>query len=122
MKGVVDSGTIATAPLFRTHTKQPRFVISATSGFPQSAAARVPQHAFFQVDGWQGKWTAATLDAKSGSKTSHANITLPALSPGRHILCACAVTGDLATVQNSRVGSNSPVISPIGAMVFTVEK
>ena len=122
MKGIPDSGTIATGPIFRTHTTQPNFTITATSNFPQSASALVPAHAFYQVDGWQGKWIVAILKTKSGSNKSRATIALSSLSTGRHILYAYAVTGDVATIQNSRVGGNSPVISPIGATVFTIER
>jgi len=120
--GVKDSQTIATSPLFRTHNTQPSFVISATSNFPQSASSLVPKHAFYQVDSWLGTWKTATLSAKSGSVTATAKVKLPTLTTGRHVLYAYAALGDVATVQNGAQGENSPVISPIGSVVFTVEK
>src|ERR1039458_6554067 len=113
MAGVKDSSTIATVPIFRTHNTKPKFTISATSNFAQNAAALVPTQAFYQVDGWQGTWKAVTLKAKGGSLTSSAKVTLSALSTGRHILYAYATDGDVATVQASGTGTNSPVISPI---------
>jgi hypothetical protein len=124
--GVPDSQTIATQPLFRTHNTQPTFMISATSNFGTSSQDLVPRHAFYQVDGWQGSWKALTLIPKQGTQTSTAKIKLPTLSTGRHILYAYASVGDVATVQaglptGNSVG-NSPVISPIGSVVFTVEK
>ena len=122
MAGVKDSSTIATVPIFRTHNTKPKFTISATSNFAQNAAALVPTQAFYQVDGWQGTWKAVTLKAKGGSLTSSAKVTLSALSTGRHILYAYATDGDVATVQASGTGTNSPVISPIASAVFTVEK
>jgi hypothetical protein len=119
-KGVTDTQTIAAKPVFRTHNTQPAFVISATSNFPQSASSLVPKHVFYQVDGWQGKWTAAGLTSKAGSVTS--NATLPVLTTGLHVLYAYATLGDVATVQDGAQGENSPVIGPVGSVVFTVEK
>jgi YVTN family beta-propeller protein len=121
-QGIPDSMTIATAPIFRTRNVKPKFTISATSNFAQNAAALVPQHGFYQLDGWQGAWKAAKLVAKKGSLTSTANVTLPALSTGRHILYVYATDGDVATIQESANGANSPVISSIASVVFTVEK
>jgi len=120
MQGVTDSQTIATTPLFRTHNTRPTFTISATSNFGENAAALVPQHAFCQVDGWQGKWTAVKLSAKSGATVSTGKIKVPALSTGRHILYVYASDGDVATIQNGN--PNSAAISPIRSVVFTVEK
>ena len=120
MQGVKDSQTIATTPLFRTHNNQPSFTISAASNFQENAAALVAQHAFYQIDGWLGKWTAVKLKAKSGAVVSTGKVKIPALSTGRHVLYVFATDGDVATVQDGN--PNSPVISPIGAVVFTVEK
>jgi YVTN family beta-propeller protein len=121
MQGVKDSMTIATTPLFRTHNTTPSFLISATSNFSAEAAALVPKQAFYQVDGWQGPWTAATLTAEN-STTSYAKVKLPTLATGRHILYAYSSSGDIATVQANTTGVNTPVISPLGSVVFTVEK
>jgi YVTN family beta-propeller protein len=118
ISGVRDPFTIATTPIFRTTNAQPSFKITATSRFPQNATALVPVHGFYQVDGWQGKWTAVTL-TPSGV-TSSARIRLPAQTTGRHILYCYAADGDVATVQAGN-SPNSPVISPIGRVVFTVE-
>ena len=124
--GVPDSQTIATQPLFRTRNTQPIFMIAATSNFGSSSEDLVPRHAFYQVDGWQSGWTAVALTPKQGTLTSTAKVRLSTLSTGRHILYVYASIGDVATVQaglpsGNSVG-NSPVISPIGSVVFTVEK
>jgi YVTN family beta-propeller protein len=125
-QGVPDSQTIATQPLFRTRNTQPTFLISAASNFGTSSQDLVPRHAFYQVDGWQSSWKALTLTPKQGTLTSTAKAKLSTLSTGRHILYVYASIGDVATVQaglptGNSVG-NSPVISPIGSVVFTVEK
>jgi YVTN family beta-propeller protein len=123
IQGVKDASTIATTPLFRTTNTKPSFTISATGNFSENAAALAPPHGFYQVDGWQGTWTAVPLTAKSGSATAKATIKLPAaLTTGQHILYSYASTGDVATVQSGDTGANSAVISPIGFVVFTVEK
>ncbi len=123
LKGVKDSQTIATTPLFRTHNTQPSFTITATSNFAKNAPALVPRHVFLALDGWQTTWLAEPLTPKNGTNTSSVSGKVPAkLSTGRHIIYAYASDGDIATVQNSAVGGNSPVISPIGSVVFTVEK
>ncbi len=120
-KGVKDSQTIATTPLFRTHNPQPSFVISATSSFPENAAALVPQYAYYQVDGWRGKWTSVALKAKNGGTVSTGQVKVPApLLNGQHVLYVYASDGDVSTVQDGN--PNSAVISPIGSVVFTVEK
>ena len=63
------------------------------------------------------------LTAKAGSATAQAKINLPvALTTGQHILYSYTSTGDVATVQSGNTGANSAVISPIGFVVFTVEK
>ena len=65
---------------------------------------------------------STALTVKSGTTTAYAKVKLPALSTGRHILYAYASVGDVATIQDGSSGGNSPIISPIGAAVFTVEK
>ncbi len=120
MHGVKDSQTIATAPLFRTHNTQPTFAITASSNFGENAAALVPQHAFCQVDGWQGRWTAVTLKGKNGTLTSTGKIKVPTMTTGLHVLYVYGSDGDVATIQNGN--PNSAAISPIGSVVFTVEK
>jgi len=121
LQGVKDSMTIATTPLFRTHNTTPSFLIAATSNFSAEAAALVPKQAFYQVDGWQGTWTVTALKPLSGVE-SYAKVKLPTLSTGRHILYAYSSSGDIATVQASTTGVNTPVVSPMGSVVFTVEK
>jgi DNA-binding beta-propeller fold protein YncE len=121
LQGVPDGLTIATKPIFRTRNTTPSFYIAATSNFSGSATALVPKQAFYQVDGWQGTWTATAL-VPENNVTSYAKVKLPKLSTGRHILYAYAGIGDIATVQASASGGNSPVISPMGSVVFTVEK
>ena len=123
IQGVKDASTIATAPLFRTTNTKPSFKITATSNFSANAAPLAPTHGFYQVDGWQGTWTPVALTAKAGSATAQAKINLPvALTTGQHILYSYTSTGDVATVQSGNTGANSAVISPIGFVVFTVEK
>lgn len=122
MLGVQDGLTIATKPIFRTRNTQPSFYIQATGNFTGQPPGLVPKQAFYQVDGWQGTWTTTTLTA-NGANSAYAKVKLPAaLSTGRHILYSYASVGDVATVQSSLFSENSPVISPIGALVFTVEK
>jgi len=121
-QGVQDSQTIATKPIFRTRNTTPSFFISATGNFTGGGASLVPKQAFYQVDGEQGNWTPVPLTLKSGTTTGYAKVTMPRLANGRHILYAYASVGDVATVQDGISGGNSPVIGPIGAVVFTVEK
>jgi YVTN family beta-propeller protein len=121
MQGIPDSQTIATAPLYRTHNPQPSFTLSATSSYDGNPPGTTPKQAFYQVDGWLGTWTSTALTVKGN--TGSAKIKVPAkLSTGRHILYAYASIGDVATVQSSENSQNSPVISPIGSVTFTVEK
>jgi YVTN family beta-propeller protein len=121
LQGVKDSMTIATKPLFRTHNTTPTILIAATSNYSGQASALVPKQAFYQVDGWQGAWTTIAL-TPDNNITSYAKVKLPKLATGRHILYAYASSGDIATVQASNSGVNTPVISPMGSVVFTVEK
>ncbi|MBZ5721913.1 MAG: hypothetical protein LAO03_16185 [Acidobacteriia bacterium] len=125
-KGVVDSLTITTKPIFRTRNPTPRFSLAATNSSGNTSPDMVPKHGFYQVDGWQGTWKAVTLTAKPGSQTSSAKIKLSTQTTGRHILYFFAGDGDLASVQaglaTGNPVANSPVVSPIGSAVFTVEK
>lgn len=125
--GVVDAYTIASTPIFRTRNLQPSFKISATSNFASPATSLVPSKAFYQVDGWQGAWKIATLKLQSGTKTASGTIKVSAaLTTGRHILYMYADVGDVATIQaglpTGNSVANSPVVSPVAAVVFTVEK
>lgn len=125
--GVVDSYTIASSPIFRTKNTLPSFKISATSNFASTATSLVPAKALYQVDGWQGTWKTATLKLQSGTLTSSGTIKISsALTTGRHILYVYADVGDVATIQAGLPAgnsvANSPVISPVAAVVFTVEK
>jgi DNA-binding beta-propeller fold protein YncE len=125
--GVVDTYTIASSPIFRTKNTLPSFKISATSSFGSSATSLVPTKAFYQVDGWQGTWKTATLKLQSGTLTASGTIKISsALTTGRHILYVYADVGDVATIQAGLPAgnsvANSPVISPVAAVVFTVEK
>ncbi len=118
-----DASTIATAPILRTHNTRPVFNLSATNGFAPPAAALTPLHAFYQIDGWQGKWAVVNLKLAPGglTATGQAKVT-SALKPGRHILYSFATIGDVATVQNGPSGGSSPSNGPISATVFTVER
>jgi YVTN family beta-propeller protein len=120
MQGVKDAQTIATAPLYRTHNTRPTFTITATSKFAENAAALVPQHAFCQVDGWQGKWSAVKLKAKNGAITSTGKFKVPVMTTGLHVLYVFASDADVGTIQDGN--PNSAAISPIGSVTFTVEK
>lgn len=125
--GVADSLTIATTPLFRTKNTQPSFTVTATESFGIPSTALVPTHAFYQVDGWQGAWKAAALKVKAGTHSSTATIKLPAaVTTGLHVLYVYASDADVASIQAGLPAgnpvANSPVISPVGAIVFTVEQ
>ncbi len=118
-----DASTIATAPILRTHNTRPVFNLSAPNGFAQPAAGLTPKHAFYQIDGWQGKWSVANLKLAAGGLTATGQAKVAtALKPGRHILYSFAAIGDVATVQNGPSGGSSPSNGPISATVFTVER
>ena len=125
--GVADGKTIVTAPLFRTRNTKPSFTITATENFGISSTALVPTHAFYQVDGWAGTWKGAALKLNGGTHSSSATIKIStALTTGLHILYVYASDADVATIQaglpsGNSVG-NSPVISSVGTIVFTVEE
>ena len=125
--GVADSLTIATTPLFRTKNTQPSFTVTATESFGLSNTSLVPTHAFYQVDGYQGAWKPAALKVKAGTHSSTATIKLPAaVTTGLHVLYVYASDADVASIQAGASAANSvansPVISPVGAVVFTVEQ
>ena len=121
MQGVPDSQTIATTPLFRTRNTKPSFTITATSDFQGDPAGTAPREVFYEVDDWRFAWSAKALTIKGN--TGSTKVTVPsALQTGRHILYAYATIGDAATVQSSGYSENSPEISPIGSVTFTVEK
>jgi YVTN family beta-propeller protein len=125
-KGIVDGQTIASIPLFRTRNVQPSFKVTAASNFGIMSVDMVPTHGFVQVDGWQGTWKPLKLKLVNGTLTSTATVKTSVLAPGMHVLYFYATVGDVATVQaglpsGNSVG-NSPVIGPIGSVVFTVEK
>jgi hypothetical protein len=122
MQGVSDASTIATAPLFRTHNTQPEVAITATGNYTGLAAKILPTKVFFQVDGWQGAWTAEPLKRVGSTTTGTVTVTLPTLAVGRHILYVYANTGEAATIQNGASGPSSLVVSPTAAFVFTVEQ
>ena len=122
MQGVSDGSTIATAPLFRTHNTQPGVTITATGHYTGLAAKIAPTRVFFQVDGWQGAWTAEPLKRVGSTTSGTVTVTLPTLAVGRHILYAYANTGEAATIQNGASGPSSLVVSPTAAFVFTVEQ
>jgi DNA-binding beta-propeller fold protein YncE len=125
--GVTDASTITNTPIFRTKNTLPSFKITATSNFGINSTASVPTHLFYQVDGWQGAWKGATLKLQTGTLTSTATIkTTTALTAGLHVLYLFAGIGDVATIQaglpSGNSVANSPAISPIASVVFTVEK
>jgi YVTN family beta-propeller protein len=90
----------------------PSFNFTATSAFTPNAPN--PDNLLFQVDTWQGPWTAAT---NNGGGAFSAQLT--ALQPGVHILYAYATDGQDATSINSGQQS-SPLIGSIAAYLFVV--
>ena len=123
IQGVSDSQTIATTPLFRTHNPKPTIKIIATSNYSTNTSALIPTHAFCQLDGWKAAWTSVNLTPKAGTNSALLQVKIPvALKTGQHIIYCYAASGDAATIQNSSTGPNSPILSPMGSLVFTVEK
>jgi hypothetical protein len=98
----------------------PSFSFVAASEF--APFATVPDGLFFEIDTWQGPWTAAT---SQGSGNFSGAVTAP-LQPGVHILYGYATDGQDATSTMGSIGSNmsgggtSPLISDITAYVFLV--
>jgi YVTN family beta-propeller protein len=94
----------------------PAFNFTANSNFAPFAPN--PDNLFFQVDTWQGPWTAATAQG-NGAFTGQT----AALQPGVHILYAYATDGQDATSTMGSSGfgvGTSPLISNIAAYPFLV--
>ena len=111
------TATISPLPGNQTSSTTPTFTFTASSTF--SPTAPPPDAVYFQVDTWQGVWTPATATMTPASFTG----TLPALSPGVHILYAYATDGQDATSIQAGGGSSeqsSPVIGNITAYLFLV--
>jgi YVTN family beta-propeller protein len=105
----------------QTSSATPTFTFTASSSFAPTAPP--PDAVYFQVDTWQGVWTPATASTTTGNFTG----TLPALSPGVHLLYAYATDGQDATSIQAGGGSagasseqSSPVIGNITAYLFLV--
>jgi YVTN family beta-propeller protein len=93
-----------------TSSSTPAFNFTAESLFAPFAPN--PDNLLYQVDTWQGPWTAATAQG-NGAFTGRT----VALQPGVHILYAYATDGQDATstMDSAQHGGNSPVISNIAA-------
>src|SRR6266851_3823837 len=103
----------------QTTSATPSFTFTASSAF--SPTAPPVDAVYFQVDTWQGPWTAATATMTPGSFTT----TLPTLSLGIHILYAYATDGQDASsimTTDGNGGGSSPVIGNIAAYLFLVTK
>jgi hypothetical protein len=115
------TATISPLPGNQTSSTTPTFTFTASSSF--SPTAPPPDAVYFQVDTWQGAWTPATATTIPGSFSG----TLPAQSPGVHLLYAYATDGQDATSVQAGGGSagassqqSSPVIGNITAYLFLV--
>jgi YVTN family beta-propeller protein len=86
------------------------FGFTVTDNF--SPTAPPVQQVYYQVDTWQGAWSAA---APSGNTSQSGQI--PAQQDGVHIIYAYATEGEDATSTNTGGGS-SPLIGQISALVF----
>ena len=84
---------------------------SATSLFLPDKT--VPDDVFFQMDTWQGAWTAMTPEGSPGVFTGQT----PPLQPGVHILYAYATDGQEATSTNTG-SQSSPLIGNIVAFLL----
>ncbi len=106
--------TAAITPLSgdKTTSVTPSFDFTAVSSF--SPNATVPNNLLFQVDTWQGAWTAA---ASLGS--GHFSGRMAKLQAGAHTLFAYATDGQEATSTNTGLQS-SPLIGGIAAYPFVV--
>ena len=107
--------TISALPNNQTTTPTPSFTFTASSTFSPTAPA--VDAVYFQLDTWQGAWTPAAPAGAPGSFTA----TLPALSPGIHILYAYATDGqDASSAQTAGAasGQDGPVIGNIAAYLF----
>src|SRR5436309_521584 len=106
---------ISALPNNQTTTPTPSFTFTASSAFSPTAPA--VDAVYFQLDTWQGAWTPARPTGTPGSFTG----TLPALSPGIHILYAYATDGqDASSIQtgSAPIGQSSPLIGNIAAYLF----
>src|SRR5712664_1724176 len=110
---------ISTLPNNQTTNARPSFTFTASSTF--SPTAPPVDAVYFQVDTWQGPWTAATATMTPGSFTTK----LPTLSLGIHILYAYATDGQDASsimTTDGNGGGSSPVLGNIAAYLFLVNK
>src|SRR5258708_10753576 len=94
----------------QTSIATPSFTFNAQSNF--SPIAPAIGNVFFQMDTWQGAWTAATGTGPSFTGT------VAALQPGFHILYAYAGDGQQAT----SVQAGSPLIGNIAAYGFVANQ
>jgi YVTN family beta-propeller protein len=92
----------------QTTSSTPSFTFTAQSNFSPNKPA--PANVFFQMDTWQGPWTAATGSGPSFTGTA------AALQPGFHILYAYAGDGQEADSEQR----GSPLIGSIAAYGFLV--
>jgi YVTN family beta-propeller protein len=94
----------------QTTSLVPTFSFTAAN----TLTAATPDNLLYQVDTWQGPWTAATNQG-SGSFSAK----LAALQPGYHILYAYSTDGEegTSTITGSQ---NSPLIGNITGYGFTV--
>ncbi len=113
---VVHSGdlqtTITALPGDQTTSPTPTFSFAATS----SIASATPKALYFQVDTWQGAWTAATPGPGPGTFSG----TTALLLPGFHILYAYATDGDQAATTFMAAQTN-PLIGKMAAYGFLVD-
>jgi YVTN family beta-propeller protein len=98
----------------QTSSATPSFAFTATSAFTPDATT--PDAVYFQMDTWQGAWTAAT-PGTGGSFTGATGT----LQPGFHTLYAYATDGQDASLtqgQGELGGNSSPIIGNIAAYGF----
>src|SRR5277367_681810 len=114
--------TTTIAPLAgnTTTSQTPTFKFTATNNFNPFAPAALPvQGVFFQLDSWQGPWTAATPNLTAPGFSG----TAPTLVPGTHTLFAYATDGEDSSTTHTGgngIGESSPLIGSIAAYTFTV--
>jgi DNA-binding beta-propeller fold protein YncE len=100
-----------------TSSATPAFNFTAVSNFAPFAPN--PDNLLFQVDTWQGPWTAATSQGNGAFSGQSA-----ALQPGVHILYAYSTDGQDATstmgLGTSGTSGTSVLISNIAAYLFLV--
>jgi len=95
----------------QTTSATPVFHFAAASTFSPNAPP--PQGVYYQVDSWQGSWTAAT-----GTSPNFVGKTTK-LTAGPHVLYAFAVDGQEAGI-NGDGGSGQILTGSIAAYAFTV--